>query len=350
VLIAAGDYFTSTGDTDFVRRNRGNIIRAANYYISRDFCGNGLFISHRDGNGGRKFGDTSIDTISSGYKNAWVNASTYKALLDAAQMLESIGEDGLPAFYRQRAYQLRQSFNRQFYDAETGLYYWWIGKNGVKHQYYHTTTQFCAVVYGLADFIGQDAGHAADARTVMRAMWREMCRAQYFDTEKQKTVRLIDAENGDYSNLYWGIPTCLAPVPTDYNYSDYGDKEFPYYCNGCSLPTMASLAIEAFGAAGMAEEAGIIRELLYKRQHEGFLDNGSGFYMGVTNVHGTGYSIAKWDGTPTDYEGIISRDCSFLETTLWHDEEAWRRLEAPVRRRPWPGAVTFNKCTKGGSS
>lgn len=48
--------------------------------------------------------------------------------------------------------------------------------------------------------------------------------------------------------------------------------------------------------------------------------------MGVLNVPGICYSIIKWDGTPTDYEGIISRDCSFLENTLWKNKNAYEKL------------------------
>ena len=44
--------------------------------------------------------------------------------------------------------------------------------------------------------------------------------------------------------------------------------------------------------------------------------------MGVVNLPGQCYSILKWDGTPTDYEGIISRDCSFLQTAILADDPA----------------------------
>jgi len=44
--------------------------------------------------------------------------------------------------------------------------------------------------------------------------------------------------------------------------------------------------------------------------------------MGVVNLPGQCYSILKWDGTPTDYEGIISRDCSFLQTAILSDDPA----------------------------
>jgi hypothetical protein len=76
----------------------------------------------------------------------------------------------------------------------------------------------------------------------------------------------------------------------------------------------------AFDHAGMGDRAQLIKQQIFRRQHEGIFPNGSGFYGGVLNRHGGGISILKWDGTPTDYEGIISRDCSFLQTVVLKDD------------------------------
>ena len=84
----------------------------------------------------------------------------------------------------------------------------------------------------------------------------------------------------------------------------------------------AVTAIMAFSSAGMNDKADIIRREIFRRQHEGILPNGSGFYMGVVNVPGKCYSILKWDGTPTDYEGIISRDCAFLQSAILSKDPA----------------------------
>jgi hypothetical protein len=78
----------------------------------------------------------------------------------------------------------------------------------------------------------------------------------------------------------------------------------------------------------MADRAGAVAAPLFRRQHEGLFENGSGFYMGVVNLPGQCYSILKWDGTPTDYEGIISRDCSFLQTVVMPDDPARSLFDA----------------------
>ena len=90
----------------------------------------------------------------------------------------------------------------------------------------------------------------------------------------------------------------------------------------------------AFARGGMKDKADIIRREIFRRQHEGILPNGSGFYMGVVNLPGQCYSILKWDGTPTDYEGIISRDCSFLQTALLADDPARPLFDEAARAAP----------------
>jgi len=103
------------------------------------------------------------------------------------------------------------------------------------------------------------------------------------------------------------IPCNLESVPAVYNFAAYGDYELPDYCNGGNCPQDTVAAIMALDRAGMKDKAGTIRREIFRRQHQGILPNGSGFYMGVVNLPGQCYSIMKWDGTPTDYEGIISR-------------------------------------------
>ncbi len=137
----------------------------------------------------------------------------------------------------------------------------------------------------------------------------------------------MDVKRGDHQGFYWGVPNNLFPVPPEYNFADFGKRPFPYYCNGGIFPQDTVAAIMAFRRVGMADRADIIQRQIFKRQHEGILPNGSGFYMGVVNGAVPGYSIIKWDGTPTDYEGIISRDCSFLQVVVVREDPAGALFE-----------------------
>lgn len=326
ILCSAWDYYNTTGDKDFVLSNKDAIIKAANYFIIRDVDDDGIIETFRDGNGNNQFGDTGYDTISSGWKNALVNAQAYKSLLGSAQMMKDIGEEKLGEDYRQRALRLRKAFNNTFYDKENRRYIWWIGQDGRKHDYKNPLIQDYAVYNGIADCLEIDAGIKHNSNDIMNALWHELSLASYFDSSKNKTVRYINPEDNDYTGFYWGIPGNLESVPADFNFANYGSYEFPYYCNGCIFPQDTISTINGFMKAGQMERANLIKTQIYKRQHEGIFENGSGFYMGVINIPGICYSIIKWDGTPTDYEGIISRDCAFLQSTLWQDTKAYDKL------------------------
>jgi hypothetical protein len=94
------------------------------------------------------------------------------------------------------------------------------------------------------------------------------------------------------------------------------------------------VAPAGFAKAGMNDKADIIQREIFRRQHEGILPNGSGFTMGVVNVPGQCISILKWDGTPTDYEGILSRDCAFLQTVILADDPAQELFEEARKAQP----------------
>ena len=322
VLNAATDYYLSTGDKSFVSANKDAIIRAVGYLIARDLDNDGLIETFRDGNGKNQFGDTGYDTISSGWKNALVNGQAYKSFLGVAKMMEDAGDKDRSKEYRQRALRLRQAYNKTFFLPEKNRYIWWIGQDGKRHDYINPLIQENAVLFGIAGGLEADTGLKRGPRDVMQALWDAFEAAEYRDSAKGKTVDYIDSKTGNYTGFYWGIPGNLEDVPDDFNFQNYGAYEFPYYCNGAIFPQDTVTAIMAFSSAGMNDKADIIRREIFRRQHEGILPNGSGFYMGVVNVPGKCYSILKWDGTPTDYEGIVSRDCAFLQSAILSKDPA----------------------------
>jgi WD40 repeat protein len=334
VLNAATDYYLSTGDKSFVSANKDALVKAVGYLIARDLDDDGLIETFRDGNGRNQFGDTGYDTVSSGWKNALVNGQAYKSFLGVAKMMEDIGADQRAREYRQRAVRLRRAYNKTFFLPDKKRYLWWIGQDGTKHDYHNTLVQENAVIFGIADCIELDAGFKYGSRDVMEALWNALDAVEYRDSAKGKAVDYIDAKSGSYTGFYWGIPNNLEDVPDAFNFSNYGNYEFPYYCNGGIFPLDTVAAIMAFSSAGMKDKADIIRREIFRRQHEGILPNGSGFYMGVVNIPGQCYSILKWDGTPTDYEGIISRDCSFLQTAILVDDPARELFQQAAAQKP----------------
>lgn len=334
VLIAATDYYLSTGDTAFLKRNKAVLLKAARYLADRDLDGDGLIESFRDGNGGRQFGDTAYDTVGSGWKNALVNAQVYKSFLGVARMMTDLGDTKAAAEFRSRAVRLRVAFNKQFFDAAKRRYVWWIGKDGKRHDYNNPLVQATAVTYGMADCLEADAGVKCGAKEVMSALWDAFESADYYDSAKRVKVDYIDGKGGTYRGFFWGIPNNLESVPEAYNFAGYGKHEFPYYCNGGIFPQDTVATVMAFRRAGLVEKSEIVGKQIYRRQHEGVLPNGSGFYMGVVNRPGVSFPIVKWDGTPTDYEGMISRDCAFLQTTVLPDDPARALFDEAAKLKP----------------
>lgn len=334
VLNSATDYYLITRDKEFVTANKDVLVKAANYFIARDLDGDGLIETFRDGNGKNQFGDTGYDTISSGWKNSLVNGQAYKSLLGVAEMMKDVGDEAQANEYRQRAVRLRKVYNKVFFQPDKNRYLWWIGQDGKQHDYINPLIQENAVVYGIADCIQQDTGLERGSRDVLQSLWDALDAAEYRDSAKGKVVDYIDAKTGNYTGFYWGIPCNLESVPAAYNFQNYGSFEFPYYCNGGIFPQDTVTAIMAFGRAGMKDKAELIQREIFRRQHEGIMPNGSGFYMGVINGTIPCYSILKWDGTPTDYEGIISRDCSFLQTLIVADDPARGLFEAARTEKP----------------
>lgn len=193
-------------------------------------------------------------------------------------------------------------------------------------------------MFGIAECLELDTGIQRGDRDVMQTLWNDLEAADYYDSAKGKKIDYIDSQTSNYVGFYWGIPGNLEDVPDTYNFQSYGSYDFPYYCNGGIFPQDMVVTIEAFAKAGMQDKAAIIKQI-FKRQHEGILPNGSGFYMGVVNLPGQCYSIIKWDGTPTDYEGIMSRDCSFLQTVIVYGDPATALFEKAKR---WNSDATNN--------
>lgn|GEM_PF-2758979 len=97
------------------------------------------------------------------------------------------------------------------------------------------------------------------------------------------------------------------------------------------FPEDAIRCIAALYLVGEPVKAEKILLAMLDRQHRGgIFPNGSGFNAGVTNRANSGPSISDWDGNPTEYEGFIPRDYSFLSGVFLREPEHWTRLYPSV--------------------
>ena len=303
ILGAAGDYFATTGDKDWVEKRIELLEKAAGYLINRDTNGDGLVESQQSGNYGTKaFGDTYMDTISSGGVNALCNALIYRGWKTLASLETTLGRTEQAAKYSLLADKLQAAYLPTL-KTPAGWIGWWKSQDGELNDYSPMIVNCIAVETGVVS--------PEEGKVMLNKLW-----------EKLKEV--------GFEGFEVGMPNNLVPVRRDHQYASYGGTKedgsdtFPHYCNGGVFLEDAIRAILAFNIVGEPEKAATIFNAMMKRHVEGNrFPNGSGFNAGVTNVPNTGPSISDWKGNPTEYEGFIPKDHTFLTGLLLRDPK-WR--------------------------
>ena len=309
LLIAIWDYVEASDDLDWLLARIDRIERVADFLANRDLNHDGLVESIPSGNeGSNAFGDTYMDTISSGHDNALCNALTYRAWRHLSQLESRIGRGAQQERYDTLARALRAAYEKAFYNPDTGWCGWWRGADGSRHDYAPLIVNCYAVECGLVD--------RQRGREMLSRLWSKM---------EQVGFRRFDL----------GVPNNLIPVRRDEQFGDYGGKKddgsdtFQHYCNGGVFPEDAVRCIAALYLVGESAKAETVFQAMLKRQHEGgFFPNGSGFNAGVTNRPNTGPSISDWDGNPTEYEGFIPRDYAFLSGAFLREPQLRKKIYA----------------------
>lgn len=87
-----------------------------------------------------------------GYKNSWLNVFYYGSLQAMANIEEMIGDTSKSGYLKNEVMpKVKQSFNREFWNSQTGRYVSNIGTNGEKLDFGHTPINLMAIYWGLAD-------------------------------------------------------------------------------------------------------------------------------------------------------------------------------------------------------
>ncbi|HQK96197.1 MAG TPA: hypothetical protein PLD23_22055, partial [Armatimonadota bacterium] len=137
ILIASWAYVEASGDTAWLKRRLATLEDVSAMLERRDIDGDGLVESAKSGNRGtHAFGDTAWDTYSSGHKNAYVNALTYRAWRGLAQLEGRLGRTERQAHYAALAARLKAAFMPAFVNPETGWLGWWRSEDGFLHDVY----------------------------------------------------------------------------------------------------------------------------------------------------------------------------------------------------------------------
>lgn len=293
LLSAAGDYVTTTRDTQWLKKNYQGLRKWAEAMLATDTNGDGLVKYSAPGNSGswipRPDGGVALrpsnwwDTIGFGYEDAYSNALAYHALQEMAAMAFLVKQDGDAARYRQRAEKLKNAYLAAFLDPKTGVVAGWRSQDGRLHDYYFPWVSGAAVVYGL---VPEKQGNA-----IFDQLLKKMTEVGYTNFEHGIPGNLIPIRREDYVDLHHGAG---GPSKED------GSDAFQIYENGSATGAFAYYTIAALYKLGRIQDGDRILFPMLKSYKTGAFEG--------RGPNGKTYDWQAWDGAPSGYEGFLA-DC-----------------------------------------
>jgi outer membrane protein assembly factor BamB len=302
-LIGAWAYVEASGDMEWLQRRIGVLEFVASYTDGRDVDGDGLIESCQSGNSGTfTFGDTAWDCFCSGHKNALVNLLTYRAWCCMADLQGRLGRPEKKAYYLRRATQIKENFEKTFYNPLTGWLGWWRSRDGQLHDMNSDVITGMAVMYGV---ISPERGSE-----MLERYWLEL-------------------EKAGFRRFDLGLPLTIKPVPWQdyhlYQTPDGTTKNWQKYLNGGCWASNTYFSLVAMYMGGQVERADGILNAMLKRQNDGVFPNGGGFQNGIVFRADEGAESMDWEGKPNGYEGYLIYSYSFAQALLQR-EEVFRQL------------------------
>lgn len=306
LLTAAWAYVEASGDVEWFVRNAEKLELISNFTEKRNLDEDGLVESHPTGNhNSRAFGDSAFDVISSGHKNAYINALVYRAWRGMAQLQKKAGRMEKSAHFTQLADDLKKVYRETFYNPETGWLGWWRSEDGALHDLWSDVPTSLAIAVGLIE--------PDDGAKMMDRYWEEL----------QKT---------GFKHFEVGIPLTLRPIPPALMLQGYGGQledgsdTFGKYLNGGACVSNTSYWLIANNIVGRQERADMVMNAMLKRQKEGVFFNGGGFQNGIIDRAGEGAEFMTWDGEPCGYEGFLVYSWTWLSALALKDPDAFQRV------------------------
>jgi hypothetical protein len=272
-LIGLAEYLQVFATDAWAAKYSDQIMAKLTQMKNRDLDGDGLIESDkRVGVSGQYQWSTNwYDVISFGWKDAWVNAQLYSALQLLDECLPRLRLPHLASGLSEWAKLLKQSYDTNFFNEDTGWYAGWRCKENKLHDYAFLFVNGTAVNSGLLD----------DRPELAYSIIEKLCK------EMQK-VGFTEYRFGLPGNL-WNIPNADLPQIMH-------NKPFGTYENGGATLSQARHFVNAMIKVGLHKEAD---DMLI-----GFC-NGlvSGTAFGGC---GSGVDWRMWDGSPCGYEGLLT--------------------------------------------
>ena len=257
VLIGAWAYVEATGDLEWFQRHAERLEFVARYLENRDVDGDGLVESPQSGNrDSHSHGETAWDCISSGHKNAYVNALAYRAWRGLARLQERAGRPDRASHFRALADRLKMAYRDTFYNAETGWLGWWRSADGELHDLWSDMPTSLAILYGLLT--------PEEGRPMLDRYWAAL-------------------ERTGFSNFELGLPLNLRPIPPALMLTGFGGKledgsdNYGKWLNGGLCLSNTSFWLAASLMVGQRERADRVLNAMLARQARSVFPNGGSF-------------------------------------------------------------------------
>ena len=311
LLIGAWGYVEASGDVEWFKQNAERLEFISQYMEKRDVDGDGLIESPASGNRNtRAFGDSAWDCISTGHKNAYVNALAYRAWRGMAQLEERAGRTEKARHFNDLADRLKKVYRETFYNPETGWLGWWRSADGELHDVWSDMPTSIAVCYGL--LTPEDGGAMLDRH------WAEL-------------------EKTGFKMFEVGLPLNLRPIPPSLMLQGYGGKKedgsdtFHKYLNGGACVSNTSFWLLANYIAGRRDRADEVLDAMLERQRRGVFPNGGAFQNGIIDRAGAGAEFFDWEGNTTGYEGHLVYSWAWMQALFARDGVYQHKVLQPLK-------------------
>lgn len=174
----------------FAKKLLPNAIKAADFLLSNDVDGDGIFEVPYPGDYMGQPADNGYycnwwDNFAFGHKDIYINYLCHRAIRELSELLETLGRHTEAEKYRKHLEKFDKNFFDTFYNPETELMAGWISRNGKVHDYGFTFAVSMGINEGL---ISKETG-------------KKMLK---------KLLAIMKKEG--YGDLCYGIPGNVMPV------------------------------------------------------------------------------------------------------------------------------------------
>jgi hypothetical protein len=268
-------------NSDWFEHNKSYIIEQINRMKKRDLDGDGLIESNiRLGISGQYQWSTNwMDVLSFGWKDAFVNAFLYPALMNLVDVFNRYSLLDLAQDCQSWVENLKANYYTTFFNENTGWLMGWRSKDDQIHDYAFLFVNGAAIEYGLID--------DPVASEIMQKLWKEL-------------------QNSEFKDYTLGLPGNLWQIPDKDMAVAMHNSPMGSYENGAATHSQARHFISGLYTVGMLEEGDLLLTKMSDSMAKGTAFGGVG----------SGVDWRMWDGTPCGYEGLLCDQFGILIPAL----------------------------------